>query len=203
MQGKLQELTEKLYNEGVGRAREEAERILAEARQKAEALVAAARREIETARAVAERDVAELRRNVESEIRMAAQQATGALKARIAGLVTAGAVDMSVTAALSDVEVVKQLILEIVRNAGSGLSSLRLEVPVSMEENLRTWFASRAFAQLSGGIEIKADSDLAGGFRIGPGAGAFVVSFTDEGFAAFFGDYLRPRARRYLFGDAG
>ena len=45
MQETLQELTEKLYREGVDRANEEANRLLDEARRKAAELVATARRE--------------------------------------------------------------------------------------------------------------------------------------------------------------
>ena len=44
---KLQELTEKLYNDGLSKGREEGERLLEEARKQAEEIVAQARRQAE------------------------------------------------------------------------------------------------------------------------------------------------------------
>ena len=45
MSNKLQELTEKLYNEGLSKGKEEGEQLLARARSEAEGIVAAARKQ--------------------------------------------------------------------------------------------------------------------------------------------------------------
>jgi len=203
MQGKLQELTEKLYAEGVAKANDEAGRILADARQKAESIVAAARAEAGSIKSQAEREVADLKRNVESELKMAAQQAISALKDRIARLITAGIAEAPVAQAMSDVEFVKQLISAIVANAGSDLSALRLELPASMEAKLQDFLKGASLAKLKGGLELVFDRSLSGGFRVGPADQGFVVSFTDEGFAEFFREYLRPRTRQFLYGAEG
>lgn len=203
MQGKLQELTEKLYAEGVAKAETEAERILAEARQKAESIMAAAKTESAELKTQAEREVADLKRNVESELKMAAQQAMSALKDRIARLITAGMTDAPVAEALSDVEFVKQLVLAVVENAGSDLAALKLELPASMESKMQDFLKNSSLAKLKGGLELVFDSTLSGGFRVGPADQGFVVSFTDEGFAEFFREYLRPRTRQFLYGAEG
>ncbi len=203
MQGKLQELTEKLYAEGVAKANDEAGRIAAEARQKADSIIAAARAEANSIKSQAEREVADLKRNVESELKMAAQQAVSALKDRISRLVTAGIADAPVGQAMSDVEFVKQLITAIVGNAGSDLASIRLELPGSMEGKVQDFLKSGSLAKLGKGLDVVFDRNLSGGFRVGPADQGFVVSFTDEGFAEFFREYLRPRTRQFLYGDEG
>jgi len=203
MQGKLQELTDKLYNEGVAKAKEEADRVLAEAKQKAEAILANAKSESEAMKSAASREIAEQKRNVESEMKMAAQQAVSALKDRIVRLITAGIADKPSADAMSDTDFIKQLITSLVSGAGSDVGALRLELPAASEAKMQDFLKSGALAKLAAGLDVRFDHSLTGGFRVGPKDQGFVVSFTDEGFAEFFREYLRPRARRFLYGDAG
>ena len=203
MQGKLQELTDRLYNEGVGKAKQEADRVLAEAKQKADAIIAGAKSEAEAVKSAAAREIAEQKRNVESEMKMASQQAVSALKDRIIQLVTASIVDGPSAAAMADTDFIKQLISSLVSGAGSDLGALRLELPAESEGKMQDFLKAGALAKLSAGMDIHFDRNLAGGFRVGPKDKGFVVSFTDEGFAEFFREYLRPRARRFLYGDVG
>ena len=56
--------------------------------------------------------------------------------------------------------------------------------------------------KLGKGLEVVGRT-LSGGFRVSPADQGFVVSFTDEGFAEFFREYLRPRTRQFLYGDEG
>jgi V/A-type H+-transporting ATPase subunit E len=134
---------------------------------------------------------------------MASRQAISALKDRISRLVTTGITDGPVAQSMSEVEFVKQLITAIVSNAGSDLASLSLELPSSMEGKLQDFLKSGALAKLGKGLDVVFDKTLAGGFRVGPADQGFVVSFTDEGFAEFFREYLRPHTRQFLFGDEG
>jgi len=203
MQDKLQELTERLYSEGVAKAKQEAERILAEAKQKAEVIIKDAKADAEALKTAAKRSIEEERRNVESEVKMAARQAESTLKDRIARLITASLVDGQSAAAMSDVDFMKQLITELVSGAGKDIGALRLELPASSEAKLKDYLKTGALAKLSAGLDVRFDQTLSGGFRVGPKDKGFVVSFTDEGFAEFFREYLRPRARRYLYGDVG
>ena len=47
MQNKLQELTDKLYNEGLSKGKAEGEQLLAEAREKSESIIAEAKKQAE------------------------------------------------------------------------------------------------------------------------------------------------------------
>ena len=61
MQDKLQELTDRLYNEGLNKGKEEGERILLEARKKADEITASAKEEADRIIAEAQKQAEELK----------------------------------------------------------------------------------------------------------------------------------------------
>ena len=71
MSNKLQELTDKLYNEGLSKGKEEGELLLAQARVEADKIRATGRREAALMVAEAEKTAAALKEKAESDIRMA------------------------------------------------------------------------------------------------------------------------------------
>ena len=89
---KLQELTEKLYAEGLSKGREDAERMVAEAEQKAAAIVAEAEKTAAATIKAAEQKAEEIKKNNQTEVALATRQAVAALKEQIASLVVAKAV---------------------------------------------------------------------------------------------------------------
>jgi V/A-type H+/Na+-transporting ATPase subunit E len=52
---------------------------------------------------------------------------------------------------------------------------------------------------LESGVELKFQSRMDGGFKIGPKDNSFVLSFSDRDFNQFFQSFLRPRAKEILF----
>ena len=201
MQGKLQELTEKIYQEGIGKAKEESDRILKEARVKADSLLEDARKEAAALSEKAKKDAAELKDNVASEIRLAGQQAVSALKQEISGMIAEGLVDTQVSDAFKDSGFIKKIIETAVAAWGPSEESLVLELPEASKGELEDYLKGGALDKVKQGIDIKFSASLEGGFRVGPEGSGFLVSFTDEGFANFFKEYLRPRASKFLFGE--
>ena len=88
MEKNIQELTEKMFRDGVEKGNEEA------ARKEAEALVAAA-----------QKSAAELMENTKSELRLFAGQAVNALKSEVATLVSDKVVGNAVKELTADKEV--------------------------------------------------------------------------------------------------
>lgn len=201
MQGKLQELTDKIYQEGIGKARDDSERIIAEAKEKAESILRDARKEADEIKTKAEKDAAEMKENVASEIRLAGEQAVSALKQRIREMISDALVDAQVSDAFKDTGFMKKMIEAAVSAWDPSSGSLVLELPESARSELDGYVRGGALEKLKSGIEISYGSGTAGGFRVGPSEGGFLVSFTDEGFVNFFKEYLRPRAAQFLFGE--
>ena len=203
MQNKLQELTDRLYNEGLSKGRQEADQLLAKARQEAQAIVAQAREEAESIRAAAEKQAAETRTMVEADLKMASTQAVSALRQQVENMVITKAVANPVGAALSDSSFVQELIATVVKafNAanpdGVGLDVI---LPESKQNALEQAFTNEAVKNLSKGIEVKNVKGLANGFRIGPRDGGYQLSFTGDDFTDLIGEYLRPATKKILFG---
>jgi V/A-type H+-transporting ATPase subunit E len=86
MTKKLQDLTEKIYNEGIQKAKEEADTIIKEAREKASAIEAEAKKKAEKTTAEAEEKAKETKKHVEAEMKMALDQSVAALKKEIIDL---------------------------------------------------------------------------------------------------------------------
>ena len=81
---KLQELTQKLYNEGLEKGRSEAERILAEAKAEAAKIVAEAKAEADAIAKAAEAKAEDIAKNAMTEITLAGRQALSKIKSELA-----------------------------------------------------------------------------------------------------------------------
>ena len=203
MQNKLQELTDRLYVEGLSKGRQEAEALLAKARQDAQDIVAKAREEAEAIRADAEKRAVNIRNMVQGDIKMASTQAISALKQQVENMVLTKAVAEPVGAALSDEKFVKELIATIVKAfnaANPDGQDLEVILPAKAQDALKQAFCNEVVANLSKGIEVKQVKGLANGFRIGPKDGGYQLSFTGDDFTGLIAEYLRPATKQILFG---
>jgi len=203
MQNKLQELTDKLYNEGLSKGRREAEELLAKAKIEAQEIIDKARSQADEIVAEAEKKAAETQTTVEGDLKMASTQTIAALRQQVENMVVAKAVAGPVDTALSDDKFVKDLITTVVKafNAANP-DGVDLEVilPAQARKELDQAFANEVAKNLSKGVEIKQVKGLANGFKIGPKEGGYQLSFTADDFTALVGEYLRPATKKLLFG---
>jgi V/A-type H+-transporting ATPase subunit E len=197
MENKLQELTRKIYNEGVEKAEQEAAIIIDNARKEAAALTAKARTEAEEIVKQARVNADELMRNAQSEVRMSSKQAISAIRQQIAGLITARVVDEPVKDAVSDKSFIGDIIWKALEHFNQDAA---LILPAADQQSLEKYFGSRLKQVLTEGVEVKFDDRLKGGFKIGPKDNSYLISFTDEDFQAFFRSFMRPRTINLLFG---
>lgn len=201
MENKLQELTGKIYEEGITKAKEEAEKIIAEAKKEADDLRNKVKKEAELILDKAGKESSELKKNVESELKMSARQAISTIKQQITELITAKALNNTVQESFNDKEFIKKIIEITVRNWNPGKDSydLRLLLPKEDEKSLGNYFSLKQKELLSGSVDIKFDDSINSGFKIGPKDGRYIISFTDEDFENFFKTYLRPRTAQLLY----
>ena len=88
MENKLDVLTKKLYEEGVDKANQEAEKIIAQAKEKAAKLIAEAEEQAKGIKAGAATEVENMKKKAESEMTLSARQAITALKQSITSLIS-------------------------------------------------------------------------------------------------------------------
>ena len=201
MQNKLQELTDKLYNEGLSKGKQEGEQILAKAKAQAEEIVAKAHAEAAAIVAAANKDAEELRTKVQSDLKMAASQSVAATKKDIETLVVAKLTEADVKSALTSADFVKEVILAVAKGFNTEEpADLEVVLPESLKADLEGFVANELGKALKGGVEASFSKKIAGGFTIGPKEGGYFVSFTDETFNALISEYLRPATKKILFG---
>jgi V/A-type H+-transporting ATPase subunit E len=203
MEQKIQELTAKIYQEGVEKGESQARAIIAEAQSKAAGIITDTKNQADKIMAEAQKQAAELKRNTEAEIRLSGAQALSAIKQQILNIVTAEVIEDSITATLSNPATVREFISVLVHNWKPGGETPHLEVllPEQQQHELTKEFQKSGSDLLKKGLTLAFSKNIKAGFRIGPQDGSFRISMTDEDFAEFFKEYLRPKTRTWLFGE--
>lgn len=201
MQNKLQELTDKLYNEGLSKGKQEGEALLQEATAKADSILAEARKEADGIIAKARKEAEELKTRVNADLKMAANQSIAATKQDIEKIVVAKITDKEVKTALSSADFLKEIITAVARNFNAAEPvDLELVLPESLKKEMEPFVAKELSSILKSGITASFSKKIGGGFTIGPKDGSYFISFTDETFTDLISEYLRPAAKKILFG---
>ena len=73
-------------------------------------------------------------------------------------------------------------------------------LPASLQKELGAWFEKKAAAVMGEGVSVSFSRQIAGGFRIGPRDGGYMISFAEGDFENILTEYLRPATRKLLFG---
>ena len=196
---KLQELTSKLYEEGLSKGREEAAQMVAEAEAKAAALVAEAEAKAEAIVKAAEAKAAEVKKNNETEMRLAVRQIVATLRENIAELVVAKVSEPAVHAVSLDVEFVKEMLLAVARVWNGEKVALEATLPAEMKAKFDADAEGAVKALLSAGIEVGYSEKVKSGFKVAPKEGGYYISFTEEDFAALLAEYLKEKITKMLF----
>ena len=197
---KLQELTQKLYNEGLSKGKEEGEALLAKAQQEAEEIVKKAQAEADAIVEKAKKEAQDHKTKVEGDVKMASAQALQATKAGIEGIIVAKAVE-PVKDQLSNAAFLKGIITTVAqRFSVQETADLSLILPEKLQKELEPFVNGELAKTLGKGIEATYSKKVAGGFKIGPKDGGYFISLTDEAFQELIGDYLRPATKKILFG---
>jgi len=198
---KLQELTQRLYEEGLAKGKQEGAALLQKATNEAESIVNQAKEEAEAILAKARREAADFQVKVEGDVKMAASQALQATRADIENLVIAKVADTTVANALSNEEYLKGIITAVAQKfSAEEPADLALVLPESLKAGLEPFVKNELGKLLGKGVEATFSKKVAGGFRIGPKDGGYFVSLTDETFKQLIGGYLRPVTKKLLFG---
>lgn len=202
MQNKLQELTDKLYNEGLSKGKEEGEALLAKARKEAAEIVAAAEKEAAEIKSKAEKDAEDYRIKVTGDLKMAASQSIQATRRDIENLIVAKMNSSAVEKALGEEAFVKEIVKAVAEkfNAEEAVD-LDIVLPESLKASLEPFVRNELSAILKGQVNASFSKKISGGFTIGPKDGGYFISFTDETFRELISEYLRPATRKLLFGE--
>ncbi len=201
MSNKLQELTDRLYNEGLSKGKEEGEILLFKARKEADEIIANARKQAEDIVTEAENRAAQLKEKAESDIKMASEQALMATKKDIENLLVNALCAEETKKVLSEEKFLKEIILAVAQKFSTQQSEdISLVLPASLESMLEPWVSTELKKALKKEISVDFSKKIKGGFSIGPQNGSWYISMSDESFKALISEYLRPVTKKLLFG---
>ncbi|MDD7489967.1 MAG: hypothetical protein PUK22_02245 [Bacteroides sp.] len=201
MSNKLQELTDRLYNEGLSKGKEEGEILLFKARKEADEIIANARKQAEDIVTEAENRAAQLKEKAESDIKMASEQALMATKKDIENLLVNALCAEETEKVLSEEKFLKEIILAVAQKFSTQQSEdISLVLPASLKSMLEPWVSTELKKVLKKEISVDFSKKIKGGFSIGPQNGSWYISMSDESFKALISEYLRPVTKKLLFG---
>ena len=196
MENKIQELTDKLYREGVEKGNEEAQKLIGKAQDDAKKIVDDARKEAESILAAARKSADEMAENTQSELKLFAGQAVNALKSEIATLVTDKIVTADVKAFATNKDFLNAFIVAL---ATKWSVDEPIVISTADAADLKKYFMSKAKNLLDKGVKIEQVNGIKTLFTISPANGSYKMDFGEEEFVNYFKEFLRPQLVEMLF----
>ena len=196
MDAKIQELTEKLYQEGIEKGNAEAGKIIAHAREQAQSIIGDAQAQAKQIIADAGKKAADLKQNTEAELRLFASQALEALKSETANLLTDKIARDNVKAATSDATFMQKVILTI---AEEWAKKGNILIQTAEAQALAAYFEANAKALLDSAVKIEHVNGKPASFTIAPADGSYKITFGEDEFIEYFKEFLRPQLIEMLF----
>lgn len=196
MDSKLQELTEKIYSEGVERGKQQAAEIVRKAEEEARSIVEKAKADAEAIMADARKRATELDHNTRSELKLFTQQAVNGLKTDITNLITNRITENAVKSATSDTAFMQGIIRMIAEN---WVKDGNVAIETAKADELTRFFQANAADLLNNGVKIVSTKDDSTSFTISPENGGFKVTIGDDELMAYFKEFVRPKLIELLF----
>ena len=196
MENKIQELTNKLLNEGVEKGKLEADKIIASAKDESAAIIADAQKKADEIIAAAKKESESLNENTKSELKMYSAQALSALKTEVANVLTDNAVNEVVKQSVADKDFMNKFLLKLAEKWGA-----QEDIVISTEDadGLKAVFAKQAKALLDKSVKIEGVHGQKAMFTIQPADGSYKVNFGEAEFEDYFKSFLRPQLVEMLF----
>lgn len=189
MDNELTGLLEQIHREGIDKAKQEADKILAEAQARARALVKDAEDQATKLLQQAKADIQRQQQSSEAALVQAGRDLLLSLQKRLTAMLDA-LLESSVQEALTP-ELTEKLILEAVRNWKP--ESAQVHLPAQEAERLQNALRQKLHDQMSQGLELVPSAHLSRGFRLGTRDGALFYDFTPSVIAEVLSEAVSPR----------
>jgi len=201
MHNKLQELTDKIYQEGISKANDEAGKILAEAKTESERIVGDAEKKAENIISVAEKKAEEIIKNSTSELKISFRHALNTLKQDLEKTISDSIISDKVKTAVSNDNFIAELILTIYKNWKPQTGNAQVEVllPEGSMEKIESMLRAEISNDLKSGMILKPSSKIKTGFEIMPSGSGFKISATGDDLEAYLKEFIRPKLAKILF----
>ncbi len=198
MENKIQQLTEKLYSEGVQKGKSEADKLITEAHSEADRIIKEAEAKAQKIVATAEARDSELATNTRKELVLAGNQFVSDIKQSVREQILSRTLAQELNNSFNNPNFISNLVEQLVIQWGKGGT---VEVPADMNKEIDGYLRTKLSKELSDTLVIKGSASLKGGFRVEMTEGNYYINFGKEEFEALLSDYLRPRVSKLIFGE--
>ena len=202
MEQNLDTLVNRIYEDGLQKARKEAQEITSRANSEAEEILSNAQKEAESILQKARSEADYLKQSTESELKLASTQALSRLRSQIIAILSERVLSDSVKEAALDSQFIQEMVLALGKNwKEDGAVSIELTLPESMRKSADEKFQAAIQKELDG-LSIQF-SDIGAGFQVQKKGSSFQLDFTDESLKALLKPYLRKITVDRFLSDAG
>lgn len=196
MENKIQQLTEKLYSEGLQKGKSDAEKMIETAKSDAAKIIADAKAEAERIIATATTKEEELAVNTRKELVLAGNQMINDVQISVRETVLSATLAEDLKTSFEDSSFVAKLIEQLITAWAKGGV---IEVPAAMESDIVGFLKSKLSKELSDATIIKPSQSMKEGFRVEMEGGHYYINFGKDEFKLFLTDYLRPKVAEIIF----
>ncbi len=191
----IQELIDKIKEEGVQAAEKQAENIINEAKQKAESIINKAKQEADHIVAEAKKEIEQERNSARENLKHAARDMILSLKEEIQKILQS-IVSVEVHDALSKDKLTDILTVVIKNSIEKDTSEVEIEVFLNPEDCkiLEEGFMARLKEEgIKRPICFRSAEDIEAGFKISFDGGKSHFDFTDKSLAEYLARFLNPK----------
>lgn len=203
MQNKLQELTDKLYSEGLSKGQKEAQEIVSKAKEEANQIVENAKKEYDSILEKAKKEAADYKLKIENELKMVSRQSIATIKQQIEESLLKNILSKPINNAMVDSDFIKTLLKSAIESFNPKDEAIKLEVllPEALKTKLDEAYFNDIKKEFSVGLDISFTKKIGSGFKIGNKNDGYYISFTDTDFEELFSAYLKPKSKELIFGE--
>ena len=195
----VQGLLEKIHHDGIAKAEQEKDAIIAAAKKEAAQIVSDAKAEAEAFKRNAENEIAADREKANAAIRQAARDTVIALKADL--LAKLNAVVHSCIGEAMTPEVMKEIILKMASSYGKdNADSLEVLLSKQDQDRAEAFLKSQLAAELKADPTIKLTTDFNSGLQISFRDDEVYFDFSDEALAEVICKFVGPKLAAVIKG---
>ena len=197
MEIQVQELIDKIKNDGIKTATEEANRIKAEAEASARQIVESAKKEAENMLSSSKLEAERAEKAGIAALQQASRNLILVFRDEIQAIINKTIND--VVNANYNEDVLKAALPEILKNwAAKGGDDLALILPENELNRLQGFLNEKVKNELGKGVELRSNRKLVNGFHLSNKEGSVYYDFSSEAVAALLSSYLNPKLASVL-----
>jgi V/A-type H+-transporting ATPase subunit E len=197
MEVQLQELIDKIKQDGVKAAMEDADRVKKEAQDEAARIIADANKQAASIAAKAKEEQARFEKAGAAAVEQASRNVILAFRKQIEEILSKVAVNETATA--MDSAVMKEGIAALLQHWDfSKEKPIEVLVPEKDLDAITEYLKGKLAAEMSKGLEVKPAKNIPAGFRIAEKDGAAFYDFSAESVAACFSAYVNPKVAEII-----